>query len=112
MQVGIDMVKVSRIKEAIEKNENFKEKVFTLKEIEYCEKKKNKYESYAARFAAKEALAKALGTGFRNLRFKDIEIENDILGKPKISYKDFNIKVSLSHEREYAIAIAIIEGDD
>ena len=45
MQVGIDMVKVSRIKEAIEKNENFKEKVFTLKEIEYCEKKKNKYES-------------------------------------------------------------------
>ena len=56
MKIGVDIVEVTRIKNAIEKNNGFLEKVFTKKEIEYCEKRKNKYQSYAGRFSAKEAV--------------------------------------------------------
>ncbi len=108
MEIGVDIVSVDRIKKAILKD-GFKEKIFTKKEIEYCELKKNKYESYAARFAAKEALSKAIGTGFRDLKFIDIEILNDKLGKPTIKYKNFKIKLSLSHEKNYAIAMILLE---
>lgn len=111
MQVGIDIVEVERIKSAIEKNPKFIEKVFTEKEIEYCEARKNKYESYAGRFAAKEALSKAIGTGFRDLSFLDIEVTNNALGNPKISYKDIKASISISHETHYAISIVIIEGE-
>ena len=78
MKIGVDIVEVTRIKNAIEKNNGFLEKVFTKKEIEYCEKRKNKYQSYAGRFSAKEDFVKAIGTGFNNeISFKDIEILND-----------------------------------
>lgn len=107
MNVGLDIVEVERIKKAIEKTKGFREKVFTKKEIEYCEKRKNKYESYAGRFAAKEALVKALGEGFSNLSFLDIEIQNDILGRPY--YTNYSANLSISHEKNYAAAIAIIE---
>lgn len=108
MQIGIDIVEVSRIKNALEKPK-FKENIFTEKEIQYCESKKNKFESYAGRFASKEALAKALGTGFNNLSFLDIEILNDELGKPYIKYKDYEINLSISHEKNYAVAVVLIK---
>ena len=110
MKIGVDIVEVTRIKNAIEKNNGFLEKVFTKKEIEYCEKRKNKYQSYAGRFSAKEAFVKALGTGFNDeVSFKDIEILNDELGKPNIKYKDYNIELSISHEQNYAVAMVIMQ---
>ncbi|HHW47194.1 MAG TPA: holo-ACP synthase [Clostridiaceae bacterium] len=120
---GVDVVEVERIKRALEKDGNsFKNKVFTDKEIEYCEKKNStKYQCYAARFAAKEAVSKAFGTGISNgLSWKDIEVINDPLGKPgvvlsgkgKELYEKLgavSISISLSHEKEYAVACAVIE---
>lgn len=110
MEVGVDIVSVERIKKALE-NEAFKNRVFTAKEIAYCESKKNKFESYAVRFAAKEAFSKAMGTGFIDLEHKDIEILNDSNGKPSLYYKNKVYKISLSHEKEYAIACFIGEID-
>ena len=119
--VGIDSIEVKRIKKQIDCSNKFKEKVFTAKEIEYCESKKNYAESYAARFAAKEAFLKAIGTGWSDgLQFKDIEILNDEKGRPKVylhgKAKQIildnelnNIQVSLSHLKEIASAIIILE---
>lgn len=110
MEVGIDIVSVYRIEKAIITNEKFLHKVYTENEIKYCESKKNKYQSYAARFAAKEAFAKAIGKGFKEgLSFKDIEVLNDENGKPYINYKNKKIKLSISHEKDYAIAMILLE---
>ena len=110
MEIGVDIVRVKRIEQAILKNKNFKYKIFTQNEINYCEKRKNKYQSYAGKFAAKEAFSKAFGTGFRDeFGFLDIEVLNDELGKPFIKYYDKKIKISISHEEEYAIATVLIE---
>lgn len=118
--IGTDMVEVARIAKSIEKSA-FKEKVFSKTEITYCESKKNKAESYAARFAAKEAFFKALGTGWRGgMAFNEVEIKNDKLGKPTLHIvgktakiiKKINIKtihVSLSHTKETAIAMIVLE---
>ena len=119
--IGTDIVEVSRIAKSIEKT-GFKEKVFSKIEISYCETKKNKAESFAARFAAKEAFFKALGRGWRDgMAFNEVEIGNDKFGKPalnvlgktaKIIAKN-NIKtvhVSLSHVKELAIAMIVLEG--
>ncbi len=118
--IGTDIVEVARIAKSIEKIA-FKKKVFSTTEILYCDTKKNKAESYAARFAAKEAFFKALGTGWRGgMAFNEVEIWNDKLGKPtlnitgktaKIIAKK-NIKiihVSLSHTKETAIAMVVLE---
>ena len=119
--VGIDNIEVARIKKQIDGKTKFKEKIFTLKEIEYCESKKNYAESFAARFAAKEAFLKAIGTGWSNgLQFRDIEVLNDEKGKPKVylqgeakqlilDYEISNIQVSLTHIKEIASAIIILE---
>ena len=116
--IGNDIVEVGRIKKAIEKSDGFKKRVFTESEIEYAELKKDKYPSYAGRFAAKEALSKALGTGVRGFKLVDIEVRNDELGKPYIVLEDallgkLNsgavIHLSISHTREYAAATVIIE---
>jgi len=119
--IGIDNIEVVRIKKQINDSVKFKEKIFTAKEIEYCESKKNYTESFAARFAAKEAFLKAIGTGWSNgIQFKDIEILNDKKGKPvvylhgkakqiKLDKELGNIQVSLSHLKEIATAIIIIE---
>ncbi len=119
--IGTDIVEVARIAKSIEKA-GFKEKVFSKIEIAYCETKKNKAESFAARFAAKEAFFKALGRGWRDgMAFNEVEIGNDKLGKPvlnvlgktaKIIAKK-NIKtvhVSLSHVKELAMATVVLEG--
>lgn len=105
-KIGVDIVKVKRIEEAIKKNEKFKEKVFTINEIKYCEQRKNKYESFAARFAAKEAYIKASS---QTLGFNEIEILNDNTGKPYIyiNNEKVNGDLSLSHTDENAIATYI-----
>lgn len=106
-KIGIDLIEVDRIKKAIERNEGFKEKIFSKKEIEYCETKKNKYESYAARFCAKESFIKAMNI---SIDFKEFEILNEKTGKPFMVYKGkrLNGEISLSHTNEYAIANVLI----
>jgi holo-[acyl-carrier protein] synthase len=118
--IGIDNIEVDRVRKQLEKN-GFKEKIFSPAEIEYCDARKNYAERYAARFAAKEAFLKAIGTGWRGgLAFNEIEVLNDKLGKPVLKLygkvKAFveengleNIHVSLTHLKNYASAIVIIE---
>lgn len=118
---GIDIVEVERIKKAMEKNDRFKQLVFAAEEIEYCETKGSGFESYAGKFAAKEAFLKAVGTGWRdNTAFHEIVILNDDLGKPFIqlkgatketmeNQKDTLMHVSISHSKHYATAMVIIE---
>jgi len=119
---GIDLVKIERIEKIIKRwGNNFTSRIFTPLERDYCEKKKdNKYQSYAGKFAAKEALLKALGLGLRGANWKEIEIKNDELGQPLIdtSGKLKNIAlakgvskyfITISHTKEYAIAQVILE---
>ena len=114
--IGTDIIEISRIREAINRTSSFKRKVYTEKEIEYIEKKKEPYASYAGRFAAKEAVSKALGTGMRGFSLNDVEILNDELGKPTVTLynnllnhvEDLKIQISISHSREYAVSTVII----
>jgi holo-[acyl-carrier protein] synthase len=119
--LGTDIAEVHRIAKSIE-NISFKERVFSKSEIAYCDTKVNKEESYTARFAAKEAFFKALGTGWRGgMSFNEVEVWNDELGKPTLNIlgetaeiiKERNIKtihVSLSHIKNVAMATVILEG--
>ncbi|MEP6673985.1 MAG: holo-ACP synthase [Ferruginibacter sp.] len=118
---GIDLIDVERIIFNIEKDAGFKEMIFSDNEIGYCESKANKYEHYAARFAAKEAFLKALGTGWiEETQFNEIEITNTSTGKPELILKGktketlhalqiTRILVSLSHLKTMACAVVIIE---
>jgi len=122
--IGIDIIEVARIEKAMMRDTGFRDKIFTPGEIEYCESKKNKYQHYAARFSAKESFLKAIGTGWRfGIRFADIEVYHDELGKPLINVtgkaKELTAKlsiskisVSLSHLKELATAIVILELDN
>lgn len=117
---GTDIIEISRIKESIENiGENFKNKIYTQKEIDYCENRKNaKYQHYAGRFAAKEAVFKAVSdllTDKFEISWKDAEILNDENGKPRV--KIFNqklqeqvedIDISISHCKEYAVASVVV----
>lgn len=110
--VGCDIIEISRIKKAIG-NPAFMEKCFTKQEIDYISERQP--QSAAAMFAAKEAYSKALGTGFLDFYFKDIEIFHDKNGKPYIkaynaaAAPDCNIQLTVSHCREYAAAFVILE---
>lgn len=118
---GIDLIEIERIARQVKSESRFREKVFSPQEIAYCEAKPNKAEHYAARFAAKEAFFKALGTGWRGgLRFAEVEVINDEFGKPGlqllgktrelVSEMHFNrIHLSLSHLKSIAAAIVVIE---
>lgn len=121
--IGTDIIEISRIKVALERTPSFLEKVYTIKEQEDKQGKKKKVESLAGLFCAKEAVSKALGTGFRGFNLKDIEIISDTLGKPQVLLhgeakhraKLMGIKeiaISISHCKEYATAVAIAEGED
>ena len=117
---GIDIIDINRIRKVINKYGNrFKKRCFSASEIQRSEKRLNSEESYAKRYAAKEACAKALGTGLaRGVFWKDIEVENNQFGKPFIKlhgnakeiFKNMSknsnthIEVSLSDEKKYAIA--------
>ncbi len=119
--IGTDIIEVERIRKVIERDIGFRDKIFTPGEIEYCETKKFKYQNYAARFSVKESFLKAIGTGWRfGIRFADIEVYHDELGKPFIrtygKAKELmeelsisKIHVSLSHLKELATAIVILE---
>lgn len=119
--IGIDIVKVDRIKRAILKSgQRFVGRIFTEKEISYCEKRKSMYQHYAARFAAKEAVFKAIGTGWRKgVSWNEIEVENDSSGKPHINIygktKEMAEKIggkrfliTITHSDEYAITKVIM----
>jgi holo-[acyl-carrier protein] synthase len=121
--VGVDIIENKRIKNSL-KNLKFQKRIYSAKELAQSSLSKNKVGFFSKRFAAKEAFAKALGTGFRdNLNFKDIEIINDKKGKPyylkskkisKIIHKNFNIKkyncfLSISDEKDYSTAFTIIQ---
>ena len=117
---GTDIIEINRIKESIETlGDSFKNKIYTEKEIEYCESKKNaKYQHYAARFAAKEAVFKAVSELLADkyeISWKDAEVVNDINGKPRINIfnsklneKIENIDISISHCKEYAVSNVIV----
>ncbi len=122
--IGTDIVDIDRIKEKILNREGFCDLVFSKEEIAYCEKIKNPFQSYAARFAAKEAFLKALGTGLLvTIELHQIEVKNETSGKPTIicsttlnekinqilDTSKFNVHLSLSHTTETAIAFVIIE---
>jgi holo-[acyl-carrier protein] synthase len=117
--LGIDIIEIARIKQSIEKyGDRFLDKVFTKGEINYCNKKFNKYQHYAARFAAKEAVYKALASGWKEgLRWKDIEIQNDPTGMPVVKpggklqsflANDTQLRISISHSENYVTSVAII----
>ena len=119
--IGTDLIEVERVAGKMEKKAGFKELVFSPAEIIYCEARANKYEHYAARFAAKEAFLKAIGTGWRSgTAFNEIEVYNDAEGKPELRFlgitahtvaemKAGKIFVSLSHLKTMACAMVIIE---
>jgi len=122
---GIDIIECARIQKVMERDIGFRDKIFTPGEIEYCESKnRNKYQHYAARFSAKEALMKAIGTGWRfGIRFADIEVYHDDLGQPHIllngkakelaEKEGFSkIHVSLSHVKELATAVVVLEREE
>ena len=125
---GIDIIDIRRLKKTINKyNFRFKNKCFHPGEINKSEARLKSVESYAKRYAAKEACAKALGTGLaRGVFWKDIEVQNDKFGKPKIKLhnnalkylkkmttgNNCSIEVSLSDEKKYAIANVIIYGKE
>lgn len=117
--IGTDIIEIERIEKVINRTSSFIEKSFTSNEIEYFKTKGLKGNVIAGNFAAKEAISKAIGTGFRGFGLKDIEVLRDEFGKPVVNlsnriYKllnvgQFNIHVSISHSRENAIAYAVIE---
>lgn len=116
--IGTDIVETGRIARAVEKDQGFRELVFSKSEIAYCESKTVKYQHYAARFAAKEAFFKALGTGWKNgTAFNEVEILNAENGKPELkllgttaeTVGPIKVQVSLSHIETVATAVVIIE---
>ena len=119
--IGTDIINISRIKKSLKSNKRLKKKIFTNYEINACEKRKNKTECYAKRFAAKEALFKAIRTD-GVLKFLDVEVRNDKNGAPafniknsskiklkkKFKKKKYKIFLSLSDDKPWAVATAII----
>ena len=122
MKLGNDIIEIDRIRQALEKSQSFRDRVYTPHEIDYCESRnKGRYESYAGIYAAKEAFIKALGTGMRHGSWQDIEIGHDELGAPLIrlqdTFKDIyetlvytDTHVSISHCKAYAMSTVILEG--
>jgi holo-[acyl-carrier protein] synthase len=117
--IGTDIIEIDRIRRLLSgSSQDVRERLFTKSEIDYCESKRDKYASYAARFAAKEALSKALGRGINeSLRWRDIEVLRDTSGKPSIklegrgreSLGDCRVHISLSHSKRHAVATVLLE---
>jgi holo-[acyl-carrier protein] synthase len=122
--IGIDIIDVNRIRKVLERNPAFRQKVFSDQEISYCDSKKDPAMSYAARFAAKEAFMKALGTGWNHeVRWVEIETVSDgeqapylvvsgLTEQTMLSKKISRCHLSLSHEKEYAIASVVLENHE
>jgi holo-[acyl-carrier protein] synthase len=120
--LGTDLIETRRIQESIDRfGERFVERIFTAGEIAYCTRKKNAAESFAARFAAKEAGAKALGTGIsRGVTWKEFEVKRETSGRPSLHLSGRaaelagamgvrRIQLSLTHSREFALAVVVVE---
>lgn len=118
--IGTDIVKVERIKDIMDRTPKFLNRICDNNEVEYLQGRNLRAEFVAGRFAAKEAVAKALGTGFREFSFKDIVVEYTTLGKPIVVLKgkakllakkngNYKVHLSISHEKDIAIAYAVIE---
>lgn len=119
--IGVDILEINRMEKILARDTRFIQRVFTDEEIAYCDAKARKSQHYAARFTAKEAFFKAMGSGWRNgLSWKEVWVDNDELGKPEIRInggtrhhfqkRGFRrIHISVSHTREYATAVVIIE---
>jgi holo-[acyl-carrier protein] synthase len=120
--LGLDIAEIDRIAAAIERHGTpILERLYTTREVAYCESRKNKFERYAARFAAKEAAMKALGTGWtRGVRWRDIEVTNAPGGKPSLQLEGVarqiadrlgvkNISLSITHSGNLALAEVIFE---
>jgi holo-[acyl-carrier protein] synthase len=121
--MGTDLIETRRVQESMDRfGERFLERIFTTGEIAYCMRKKNAAESFAARFAAKEAGAKALGTGIsRGVSWKEFEVKREASGKPTLSLSGRaaelagamgirRVELSLTHSRELAMAVVLVEG--
>ena len=120
--IGIDLAEVDRIREAIERHgQRFIDRIYTPAEIAYVERRANRYERYAARFAAKEAGMKAIGTGWRRgVRWRDFEVSNLPSGRPTLRFDGVaaqvaqslgvtNIALSITHTSQQSMAIVILE---
>jgi len=122
--IGIDIVEVERIRKMLQdSNESFLIRCFTKNEIEYCRDKADKYQRFAGKFAAKEAVYKAMNLAWESpFAWKEIDIRYSDTGEPTVhctgrvqKQKDLlkirNVKISISHCKQYAVAVAILEGD-
>ncbi|HEX6594127.1 MAG TPA: holo-ACP synthase [Bacillota bacterium] len=113
--IGIDLIEISRIKKTIQQNDRFVHRVLTEKEKKIffsLQSEQRRLEFLSGRFAAKEAFAKAVGTGIGKLSFQHIEVLTDSLGGPVVTavgYESCKIFISISHSREYAVAQVLIE---
>ncbi|MGA9120900.1 MAG: holo-ACP synthase [Bacteroidota bacterium] len=117
--IGVDIIEIERVRESIARTGgHFVEKVFTDGEVAYCSGKQDAAQHFAARFAAKEAVSKALATGWSGaFRWKDVEVTNDALGRPEVrlhgKLKDqlgkATVFLSLSHSLTHVVAMAVIE---
>jgi holo-[acyl-carrier protein] synthase len=120
--VGTDLIEIARIAESIRRyGERFLRRIFTPREIEYCQRKKNAAESFAARFAAKEAGAKALGTGIsRGVGWLELEVTREPSGRPSLQLSGraaeraaslgvARMSLSLTHSGELALAVVVME---
>jgi holo-[acyl-carrier protein] synthase len=115
--IGNDILEIERVREAIDsQGDRFIQKLFTKREQAYCKKHSDPMPHYAARFSAKEAIVKALGTGFGEMAaFHDIEIINNDLGKPEIFFSDAlknqfknpEVLLSISHCKNYVATVAV-----
>lgn len=120
--IGTDIIEISRIEKAIKQTESFTNKIFTEKEQDYFKCKNKKAETKAGLFAAKEAVSKALGTGFRGFSPRDIEVVPNEAGKPQVTLLNeakklgdtlgiIHMHITISHCKEYAVAYAVAEGE-
>ena len=117
--IGIDIIEIERIKKSVDRfGDRFLKKIYTAIELEYSLKKKNKYQHLAARFAAKEAIYKALSSDTNEVySWQDVEIYNEVNGLPKVKFygnlKDYlsngkELKISMSHSEHYVTCVAIL----
>lgn len=118
---GVDLCEVDRIREAIDRfGRRFLERIYTPKEIAYVERKANRFERYAARFAAKEAGMKAIGTGMRGVRWHDFEVTNLPSGRPTLQFHGAaaevarrigaaQVALSMTHTGSMAMAMVVLE---
>ena len=117
--IGIDIIEIERIKQSVDQfGDHFLNKIYTKKELEYSLSKSNKYQHLAARFAAKEAIYKALSSDTDKVySWQDVEIYNETNGLPKVNFfgslKDYlnknkQLKISMSHSENYVTCVAIL----